>query len=493
VTPVDLGRKRGVKSPLPASVRLCYPPPFLRPALTNLPGRCLESFRMTRVIEWMISLLIVVVLFVMIGLFLPAKRSVSHEIETNRPMSTVTDLLGSFTRFKDWNALINHDPRMQLTISGPESGEGAKLEFASTSPQIGRGSWELVEVIPGERLVYALDTPGSGTKKRMTFTFERTGQRNQNVKITQRYSVDYGWNLFGRYAGLYVTDNVGDDIRRGLGKLSNLLATIPRFDYSAHDGGFAVQDMPAQNVLLANANAKRANDEIAVAMTNQIKWIERVMEENNLERAGPTRIVTNEFSTDTYNFDVIVPIRRKGTGPATPADGEGDDAATAGEGDAAADAAAAAPAPTPAVPAVPGELERFDLKLTGEGNPVIYAQTPAHRVATTTYIGPSPGLARVRDLVRAWAIVKGSETYARPYEDYLVDIKNMLMDDAEFRVYWPIRTPGEVTAEIVQILPAPQEEGAPPPELPAQATDGSAGAPGADDPAPEPAAEPAGT
>ena len=84
---------------------------------------------MTRVIEWIVSLLIVIALFVVIGVFLPSKRSVSHSVETNRPMSTVTDLVGSFTRFRDWNALINHDPRMQLTTSGPE-----RYSFSSSSP-----------------------------------------------------------------------------------------------------------------------------------------------------------------------------------------------------------------------------------------------------------------------------------------------------------------------------------------------------------------------
>ena len=129
---------------------------------------------MTRVLEWLISLVIVIALFVAIGVFLPSKRTVSHEVESNRPMSTVNDLLGGFTRFRDWNALINHDPRMRLTTSGPESGVGAKLEYVSSEPQVGSGSWEVVEVVPGERIVYALDTPGRGKNKKMTFTFERS-------------------------------------------------------------------------------------------------------------------------------------------------------------------------------------------------------------------------------------------------------------------------------------------------------------------------------
>ncbi|WP_188310250.1 SRPBCC family protein [Arenimonas fontis] len=407
---------------------------------------------MTRIIEWLISLLIVVALFVVIGLFLPAKRVVSHSVETNRPMTTVYDTLNGFVRFKDWNALVNHDPNVRLDVSGPEAGVGARLAYVSADHQIGEGSWEIVESVPGQRIVFALNTPGRGKDKRMTFEFERTGQRRQNVKITQTYSVDYGWNLLGRYAGLYVTRDIGDDIKRGLAKFSNLLATIPRFDYSRHDGEYAVVELPAVNALLARTNAKRANDEIALAMTNQMKWIEQVMEKSGLEPAGPMRIVTNDFGPESYAFDVVQPVRRKGSGPA-----EGEDAAGEADGNGAGDGAdAGADAVADTLPP-----ERLEVVLDGDNNPVFYVQIPAMKAATTTYVGPSPGLALVRDQLRAWAMVRGHETGGRPFEEYRVEIKNMLAEDAEFTVYWPLRVDGKNPPEPVQILPEPEEDEAP--------------------------------
>lgn len=435
---------------------------------------------MTRVIEWIISLVIVIALFVAIGLFLPATRTVSHSVETNRPMSTVNDILNGFTRFKDWNALINHDPRMTLTTSGPETGVGAKLNYSSQQASVGSGSWEVVESEPGEKIVYALDTRGRGDDKRMTIRFERTGQRNQNVKITQRYTVDYGYDLFGRYAGLYVTDEIGDDMKRGLEKLSNLLTTIPRFDYSQHEPGFQFVDLPAVNALVVTTAAKRANDDIALAMTNQDKWIQQVMEKNGLEPSGPMRIVTNEFTTDTYGFDVVQPIRKKGTGPA-PAAGEAAEGADAEGADAEAADAAEAPAPVAAPVDPNAPLERYLVKVEG---PVLYVQMPAIRAAKTSYTGPSPGLPRVRDLVRAWSMVRGAEPTDRPYEEYLGEIKDMLSEEAEFNVYWPIRVPGVETPATLQIAPVPVDPAATPPAAPAE---GDAAAP-ADAPAEAPAA-----
>lgn len=410
---------------------------------------------MTRVIEFIISLLIVVALFVVIALFLPSSRTVSHTIETNRPMNTVNDLLDSFVRFKDWNAIYGYDRNLRTEVSGPERGVGAKFSYSSLDGAVGAGTWELVEEVPGERIVYSLDTPGRGKDKTMTFTLERTGQRNQNVKITQRYSVDYGWDLIGRYAGLYVTRNVGDDIKRGLGKLSNLLATIPRFDYSRHNAEFEIVDVPAANVLFVRTAAKRSNDEIALAMTNQLKWMEQVMEKNDLERAGLLRVVTNEFTTDTYGFDMVLPVRRKGTGP--DADEAGDEAEGEGEGEAAEAVAAAEPAAeaAPAPVATLESLEKLEVEIEGERNPVLYAQLPAIRAAKTTYVGPAPGLPYTRDVLRAWAMVHGHEPTDRPFEEYAVAIKDMVTEDAQFYVYWPLMVDGQ--APVAPVIPGLDE------------------------------------
>ena len=355
---------------------------------------------MTRFIEFLISLLIVVIVFVVIGLFLPSKRLYSYSIETNRPMSTVNDLFNGFSRFRDWNPLLRYDKRAKTEITGPASGVGAKFSYHSKDKIIGDGSWEIIESIPGEKIKYRMVGPLRGNDKTMTIRLGRTGQRNQNVKITQEFRVNYGWDLIGRYAGLYVNRIVGDDVKRGMDKFSALLATIPKFDYSQHAGEFSIVDLPMQDVLLVSTAAKRSNDEIAVAMENQVSWINKVMASNGLVADGPLRIVSTEFTSDTYAFDVVQPVRR-----------------------------ASAPAGAPA----------GDKMLLAMEGPVSYAQTPARRVATTTYTGPSPGLPRVRDLLRAWAMTHGADTDDRPYEEYLSGVSKMLDEDAQFKVYWPLK------------------------------------------------------
>jgi effector-binding domain-containing protein len=355
---------------------------------------------MTRFLEFIVSLLIVIAIFVVIGLFLPSKRYYSYSIETNRPMSTVNDLFNGFSRFKDWNPLLRYDKHAKSELSGPPMGVGATFNFQSKDKLIGNGKWEIVESDPGDKIKYKLTNDSRGADKSMTIRLARTGQRNQNIKITQEYRVNYGWDILGRYAGLYVNRNVGDDIKRGLDKFSALLATVPKFDYSQHPGGFSIVDVPSVDILTVSTTAPRNNDAISEAINNQVAWITKVMGANGLVANGPLRIVTNEFTSDAYAFDVVQPVRR----------------ADAAEG------------------AVAGE--KMSLRLEG---PVSYDQVPERKAAMTTYTGPAPGLPRVRDLLRAWAITHGANPTDRPYEEYTTGVATMTDETAQFKVFWPLK------------------------------------------------------
>jgi hypothetical protein len=112
----------------------------------------------------------------------------------------------------------------------------------------------------------------------------------RNVEITQTYDVDYGWNLIGRYAGMYVSSNVGEDIKMGLARLSNMLATVPNYDYaemSKDDPSLAPKtvERPAENLLIVTAAVERNNEKVQQTMNNNMQWINKVMAANGLEAA----------------------------------------------------------------------------------------------------------------------------------------------------------------------------------------------------------------
>lgn len=387
---------------------------------------------MTRIIEFLIALGIVAGLFVVVGLVLPSERHMTESAETNRKMTIVYDTLNGFQRFKDWNPLVLRDPRIQLKVSGPAAGKGARIDYSSKEGYIGDGSWTITDSVKNERIEIAIDDPTRGSDKVTSFTLAPTGKNNRNVKITQDYSVKYGWNLFGRYAGLYVSRHVGDDLKLGLSRLSNVLATVPNFDYRAElDGKLAlndlkVVDLPAEDLLVVNAgNIDRDNDTIKKSIKDNQEWIKRVMDANGLEAAGPVRIVTTDFAAEKYAFDVVQPVRKKAGGAAPKADDAKDEAK---------DAAA------PAVDATPVAASGDKLKVAiPSGAPVQYLRTEPHRAAFGSYVGHMAGLDAVRNSLRAWAVTSGYDVVDRPYEAWKGGVDKAFTTDGSYDVYWAIK------------------------------------------------------
>lgn len=386
---------------------------------------------MTRLIEILIALAIVAVLFLVVGLLLPSERHLTESVETNRKMTIVYDTLSSMRRFDDWNPVALRSIR-ESKLSGPAAGEGATYEYESSDDRVGSGSWKIVEAVPGERIVYALENNHRGADKVMTITLEPTGRNNRNVKITQRYDVDYGWNILGRYEGLYVSRNVGDSMKMGLNRLGNMLATVPNFDYALIEEEPTIVERPARNVLFVPSTVARDDEVVQNQMETNLQWIRKVMDANGLVAAGPLQVVTVEWGSENYAFELAQPVRKAGSGPADEGDTEGESAAAEGEGDEeAAESVAEESTPVPAVDDAP-----IEVALQG---PVEYRMVERHQAATTSMEGDMAALPPLRDAVRAWALTRGYETTGRPYEEWKAGIASSFSEDGEFELYWPIK------------------------------------------------------
>ena len=390
---------------------------------------------MTRIKEFAIAFFIVFALFALVGVLLPSKRSYTFSVETNRPMRTVYDFLNGFQRAKDWFPLRSLDAGMKIDVSGEERGVGAQLDYSSTKKGIGSGTWKITKSEQDELIVFTVNNEDMGNLKTARFKFERTGRGMRNVQITSIYTVDYGFNLIGRYAGLYMARQVGSATKKSMRNLADKLAAVPRFEYHTYKFPIAVSELPAVNILRAPATSRRANADVALALTNQMKWIERVIEDNGLEKAGPMQIVTIDFGTETYTFDVVQPVRKKGArdGASESADEAAAEGAEAGAESDEANAEAE-------VELMAAELPTLKIKIEGDGNPVTYEQLPVRKVVHTDFVGPAPGLNRIRGVLKAWALVRGMEPDGNPFEDFRVEIPQMLADDAEYHVYIPLKT-----------------------------------------------------
>jgi hypothetical protein len=360
---------------------------------------------MIRFFEFLIAIVMVVVIFIVVGVMLPNHRHVEFTTETNRPLPVVFDMMSGFKRFKDWTPLRKEDPQVQFSLSGPDSGKGARVDYVSQKPSVGSGSWQVSDMDPGQTITFNVENDDYGTDKQMKFRFKKVGNQLLSVEITQEYDVDYGWNLFGRYAGLYVTRSIGDPMKSGLKNLNNLFATIPKFDYTQLTVAPKIVKTPAENLLIAPTKAKRANDDVQSAMTTQEKWLRQVIQKNGLEATGPLRVITVDYGADTYSFNLAIPVHKIGE----------------------------AASPTPS---------QLTVKLDGAGNPVQYIQTKPGSAVTTSYTGHMAQLPAIRESIKAWAVVHDVSLADDPYDIYTKGIDSSFTTDGQFTTYWPLKAPG---------------------------------------------------
>lgn len=260
---------------------------------------------MIRIFEILLALVIVVVLGAVVGVLLPSHGHIERRIEVSSPLRQVYDSVDTFRRYPQWSGLLGYDPATRMTLSGPESGPGAKVSWTSSSPKVGDGSLEIISDKQDEQVKIAVDNRWVGTNK--TYTVNLVPSANgKTVSIRVAYDVDYGWNLLWRYGGLYINGDPAAIVQGSLNSLAALLAGYPNTDYSGQD--IRVVDVAAKPLFLVNTSAPRTLDEVEEATQAAMTQIEAALEKAGLTAAGPRMTITTNWGEDEYRFAVAVPV-----------------------------------------------------------------------------------------------------------------------------------------------------------------------------------------
>jgi uncharacterized protein YndB with AHSA1/START domain len=260
---------------------------------------------MTRVLELLVSLVIVFALVVIVGVLLPAHGHIERTVEVSSPLRQIFDSVDTFRRFPEWSALRRFDPQTRMTLEGPESGKGARVKWSSVVPQVGDGSLEINNSEQDSKVTMTLDNAWSGDNKAYTITLV-PAQNGKTVNINWAYDADYGWNLIWRYAGLYINGDPATQIQLNLSNIAAMLASFPNVDYK--DQKIDITDVTARPVLLVNTKAKRSLEEVAYASDDAMRLIEAAMKKTGLTAAGPRMTITTNWGEEDYAFSVAQPV-----------------------------------------------------------------------------------------------------------------------------------------------------------------------------------------
>jgi effector-binding domain-containing protein len=263
---------------------------------------------MRSLIEFLLAVVITIVVILVIGLFLPGHGHVERSIIIERPARHVFDVLNSYKRFNEWSPWHKKDSAASYNFSGPELGQGARMEW-SGNELVGSGSWEILESTPTS-LVKMVHRHQQGRTGTVTFDI---GTSDLGVKVTWRYDVELGGNPVERLRGRYLDSSIGADYHYGLMRLKAMLesSAYPR-DYS--DIVIQQRELTAGPALKLQGMVEvySATDfpELAVGVEDTMKKLNAFVERNRLNVTGQPQIRVTLKERYRLGYNVTLPVDR---------------------------------------------------------------------------------------------------------------------------------------------------------------------------------------
>ena len=166
-----------------------------------------------------LGLLLVVAAMAAISFVLPRDVAVSRSIAINAPPEAVFPYINDLKKFSEWSPWSKIDPNAKFEYTGPASGVGQKVSWASSDREVGTGSQEIIESVDNQMIRTALDFGADG-KANATLHLKPAGN---GTEVTWGFSFDTGYNPISRWMGLMFDNWVGTQYEKGLVDLKKLV------------------------------------------------------------------------------------------------------------------------------------------------------------------------------------------------------------------------------------------------------------------------------
>jgi effector-binding domain-containing protein len=252
-------------------------------------------------------MLLLPVVFLAGGLFLPSQVQVERSIAIQRPPATVFTVLNSYTHFEQWSPWAQLDPDVEFLVTGPASGPGARISWDGDPALIGSGWQEIVASEPWSSIDMQLDFGPQGvTDSRFTINGDSLGSR-----VTWSFDSDVtaGQNflsaLMSRYFGLFLEGWVGSDYEQGLAALKQYVETLPEGDFSAAD--ISQVEVPAVELLSVSGSTTQDAVEISAALDAAFARIAGFMSATGVAVTGPPLTITRRWADGVFDYTAAIP------------------------------------------------------------------------------------------------------------------------------------------------------------------------------------------
>ncbi|NNC97870.1 MAG: SRPBCC family protein, partial [Gammaproteobacteria bacterium] len=164
-------------------------------------------------------ILILIVVLAIAAYALPRQRHVDRSINIDASAENILPYLTNLKTFNEWSPWAPIDPEgTTYAYSGPESGVGASVKWASDNPEVGSGK-QTITSVSQSKVTSDLDFGPQGTAQ----AYFMLAPAAQGTNVTWGFDTDMGGNPIGRWMGLFMDKWVGGSYEQGLNNLKTLV------------------------------------------------------------------------------------------------------------------------------------------------------------------------------------------------------------------------------------------------------------------------------
>ncbi|MCA9735555.1 MAG: SRPBCC family protein [Deferribacteres bacterium] len=178
----------------------------------------------------------IIVLFFVVGIFLPADYTLEREVTIEKPVDVVFSQVANFENRVKWSPWAAMDPDAKNSFEGTPGEVGSKWIWEGDPQKIGMGSLEIVELNLNENLKTKLEfvSPRAGIANG-GFTFEAV---EGGTKATWHFNQKLSYPV-ERYLGVLLLDKMlAPSFESGLQRLKAQCEALPE----AEDDGDGEED-----------------------------------------------------------------------------------------------------------------------------------------------------------------------------------------------------------------------------------------------------------
>lgn len=254
------------------------------------------------------SIVIIVIIFISIGFFLPKTVHVERSIDIDRPAVLVFTLVDGFATFNRWSPWAARDDSAVYHYSGPDIGVGARMSWQGDPRLSGSGSQEIITSEPYSLIRTRLQFARQG----VATAYYQIEPRAGGITLTWGFDSDVTESLnlvsglMARYFGLLFDRWIGSDYEQGLASLKALAESMPNVDFSDLD--VAVVDVAPMDILYVSSVVGVQPRDIADSLAQAYQQIMTFIHDHHIEVSGQPLAISHTVEETGVAFDAAIPV-----------------------------------------------------------------------------------------------------------------------------------------------------------------------------------------